>query len=121
MGMIAVSQFDYNYTRRTMELLNQSGAGPYEVTNLINSLLGLLVVPRESVFAALPDVPVAALRSWGITRKSIRRFSPPTRSKPRSKRNGNVANGQGPTLRELVEKLRDAVARGTLKPRIANN
>ena len=121
MGMIAVSQFDYNFTRRTMELLNQSGAGPYEVTTLINSLLGLLVVPRESVFAALPDVPVADLRSWGITRKSIRRFSTPTRPKPRSKRNGNVGNRQGPTLRELVEKLRDAVARGTLKPKIANN
>ena len=37
-GMVAVSQFDYEYTRRTLELVHQSGAGPYEVANLINCL-----------------------------------------------------------------------------------
>ena len=132
MGMVAVSQFDYMYTRRTLELVHQSGAGPYEVTTLINCLLGLLIVPRESVFAALPDVPVAGLRSWGITRKSIRKFTVQrngrTSRNGRKTRNGNNgrngSNGHahhGPTLRQLVQQLRQAVAGGTLKPRIANN
>ncbi len=121
--MVALTKFDYAYTRRTLELVHQSGAGPYEVTNLINCLLGLLLVPKDSVFAALPDVPVKGLRSWGITRKSIRKFS------AGPKRNGRNGNGRkrrnshadGPTLRQLVEQLRTAVAAGTLKPRIANN
>jgi micrococcal nuclease len=127
MGMVAVSQFDYAYTRRTLELLHQSGAGPYEVTNLINCLLGLLLVPKDSVFAALPDVPVKGLSSWGITRKSIRKFSVARKSNGRKRRGtGNRSNGSnghaaGPTLRQLVEQLRTAVAGGTLKPRIANN
>ena len=124
--MVAVSQFDYAYTRRTLELVHQSGAGPYEVTNLINCLLGLLLVPRDSVFAALPDVPVKGLQSWGITRNSIRKFSAGRKGngrngngrKRRSARNGHP---DGPTLRQLVEQLRTAVAGGRLKPRIANN
>ncbi len=130
--MVAVSKFDYEYTRRTLELVHQSGAGPYEVANLINCLLGLLLVPKDSVFAALPDVPVKGLSSWGITRKSIRKFSVARKSKGRngngrtrrSTRNGqNGRNGhaEGPTLRQLVEQLRSAVTGGTLKPRIANN
>ncbi len=126
MGMVAVSQFDYEYTRRTLEIVHQSGAGPYEVTNLINCLLGLLIVPRESVFAALPDVPVAGLKSWGISRKSIRKFRVQRNGRNgRKARNGTRgSNGhahQGPTLRQLVDQLRQAVAGGTLKPRIANN
>lgn len=125
MGMVAVSQFDYMYTRRTLELVHQSGAGPYEVTNLINCLLGLLIVPKESVFAALPDVPVAGLRSWGITRKSIRKFSTHRagRNGRKVRRGGTRSNGHahGPTLRQLVDQLRQAVTGGTLKPRIANN
>ncbi len=122
--MVAVSQFDYVFTRRTLELVHQSGAGPYEVTNLINCLLGLLLVPKDSVFAALPDVPVKGLRSWGITRKSIRKFSVGRKGNGRKRRSGsNGRNGHadGPTLRQLVEQLRTAVVGGTLKPRIANN
>ena len=126
MGMVAVSQFDYEYTRRTLEIVHQSSAGPYEVTNLINCLLGLLIVPRESVFAALPDVPVAGLKSWGISRKSIRKFRVQRNGRNgRKARNGTRgSNGHahhGPTLRQLVDQLRQAVAGGTLKPRIANN
>jgi hypothetical protein len=127
--MVAVSQFDYTFTRRTLELVHNSGAGPYEVTNLINSLLGLLLVPKDSVFAALPEVPVKGLGSWGITRNSIRKFSVGGNGngrarngrKRRSSTNGRNGHADGPTLRQLVEKLRTAVAAGTLKPRIANN
>ena len=118
-GMVPVSQFDYAFTRRTLELVSQSSAGPYDVTILINCLLGLLIVPKASVLAALPDVPVSDLRSWGISSKSIRRFSAgPTGGNGRGGRNGH---DQGPTLRQLMERLRRAVARGNLKPRIANN
>ena len=127
--MVAVSQFDYTFTRRTLEIVHQSGAGPYEVTNLINCLLGLLLVPRDSVFAALPDVPVKGLHSWGITRKSIRKFSAGRKGngrngngrKRRSASNRRTGHPDGPTLRQLVEQLRTAVAGGRLKPRIANN
>ena len=124
--MVALTKFDYAYTRRTLELVHQSGAGPYEVTNLINCLLGLLLVPKDSVFAALPDVPVKGLRSWGITRQSIRKFSVGPKRNGRNGRNGNGrkrrnSHADGPTLRQLVEQLRTAVAAGTLKPRIANN
>ena len=121
-GMVAVSQFDSMFTRRTLELVHQSGAGPYEVTNLINCLLGLLLVPKDSVFASLPDVPVKGLRSWGITRNSIRKFRVQRNGrKRRSASNRRTGHPDGPTLRQLVEQLRTAVAGGRLKPRIANN
>ena len=118
--MVAVCQFDYSYTRRTLEQLHNSNAGPYEVTNLINSLLGLLLVPKETIFASLPEVPVSGLKSWGITRKSIRRFKTARNGSSRRNGNGN-GNTHGPTLRQLIDQLRRSVTRGKIKPRIANN
>ncbi len=111
--MVALSEFEHGFTRRTLEMVGQSGAGPFEVPSIINSLLGLLIVPRYSVLAGLPDVPFASLKSWGIGRDSIRRFNGALK--------GAARGDRGPTLRQFVEKLRLAVARRKVFPRIANH
>jgi micrococcal nuclease len=111
--MAALSEFEHGYTRQTLEMVGQSGAGPFEVPSVINSLLGLLIVPRHSVLAGLPEVAFASLRSWGIGRDSIRRFNGPLKGAARAER--------GPTLRQLVERLRLAVARRKVVPRFANH
>ncbi len=41
---------------RAIEKLSQEGESVYEVTQLINSLLGLLVYPRERFFETIPEI-----------------------------------------------------------------
>lgn len=61
-------------TRTNLELTEQwrlehSGSGFSEVTHLINSLLGLIVLPKERVLNELRQVPVAptGVGEWGVS------------------------------------------------------
>lgn len=88
-----------DFARRTQQNLaairelRPAGQPVYEVTQLINSLLGLLVFPKEEFFQVIPNTPVALLRrdGWPIP---------------------EVAPGyqQVRNLRELIRYLRNAVA-----------
>ena len=106
--MVYARDFRHSYMGRTLELVH-GYRGPHEATNLINCLIGLLVVPSDTVYGVIPDTPLSKLRDWGISRKSIKRFS-----------KGRKSNGQPPTLRQIIRRLRRSVAQFQAKPRYAN-
>ncbi|MBK6592768.1 MAG: hypothetical protein IPG23_08490 [Burkholderiales bacterium] len=83
----------------------QGYSGPFEATLLVNCLLGLLVVPKETVLEAIPEVPFSELANWGLSDTSIKC---PGRS---TKTNPNPS-----TLRGLVANLRHSVAHFRVKP-----
>ena len=106
--MLYARDFKHSFMGRTLELVHDY-RGPHETTNLINCLIGLLIVPNDTVYRMIPDTPMRSMRDWGISSKSIKRFS-----------NGKKSNGHPPTLRQLVRRLRRSVAQFRAKPRYAN-
>ena len=100
--MRSTIESDREFMERTLKLV-RGYKGRYEATNLINCLLGMLIVPSKAMFTGIPEEPLSRLRGWGISPKSIRRYP---------------SNGNGrATLREIVHHLRNAAARSTLRPR----
>lgn len=84
---------------RTIEAARAQGApGAFETTQLINSTLGLLVLPRERYIDHIPETPLDELeaKGWPIP-KVVGDFP-------------NVAH-----LRQLITKLRHAVAHFNLE------
>ncbi|MFZ4288268.1 HEPN family nuclease [Variovorax sp. HJSM1_2] len=78
--------------------LQESGVEIFEVTALVNSMLGLLVFPQQSYVDALPEVPLDELEreGWPIPRLD-----------------GNYP--QAKNLKQLVRYLRNAVAHFNMK------
>jgi len=76
---------------RAIDELSKQGANVYEVTQLINSLLGLLIFPKERMFYKIPH----------IRREDMEREGWPLPYEEKSQ----VRN-----LRELVKSIRNAVA-----------
>lgn len=55
-------------TRQNLEYIEQSkqnGSDVYEVTQLVNSLLGLLVFPQQRYFNQIPETPIEQLQKDG--------------------------------------------------------
>lgn len=55
-------------TRSNLDVLQKaqaSGERVYEVTALVNSLLGLLVFPQQRFVELIPETPIAELRAQG--------------------------------------------------------
>jgi len=88
-----------DFARRTqsnLEAINRlkdSGHDVYEATQLINSMLGLLVFPKEEYFNRIPTVPLSELeaKGWPVPRVT-----------------GDFA--QVTDLRHLIRCLRNAIA-----------
>jgi len=83
----------------------------FEVTLLINCLVGLLILPRELCYNNIPDTPIDQLKDWGLCANHI--------IKPgRNKRNPGK-NEDGPelkkTLKDVVRSMRNSVAHFRLK------
>ncbi len=74
-------EFERDFMRRTLELLKQY-KGPYDTTLLLNCLLGLLIVPKESSIDRIPEDPIDRLKEWGISPKSILDFGNRKSPKP---------------------------------------
>lgn len=74
-----------------IERLKAEGEEVYETTQLINSLLSLLIFPREIFFKNIPEIPFEKLVQDGIPVPTINK-------------------GETPNLRILVRKLRNSVA-----------
>ena len=76
---------------RAIEKLSQDGESVYEVTQLINSLLGLLVYPRENFFDEIPEITREAMikQGWPLPDEEISQIQ---------------------NLRKLVKNMRNAVA-----------
>lgn len=103
--MVYARELDQKHLLNTVKLI-RSYKGRYESTNLLNSLLALLVLPNEKLFGRIPDVPITQLAGWGIQEESIRSLGDDHRG-----------NGHRPTLRRVVKSLRRAVAELKVKPR----
>jgi hypothetical protein len=56
------SDFERAFIERSLALVQQY-SGPYDAALLLNCLLGLLVVPKESCLAAIPETPIADLKT----------------------------------------------------------
>jgi len=100
-----LSNFERSFSEHTLAVLDEY-AGQYDATLLINCLLGLLVVPKETVLHAIPETPLSELGKWGIAPASIK--APGTSRGP---------NDPDPnTLRGLVANLRHSVAHFRIQP-----
>lgn len=88
-----------DFTKRTkrnlavIEELHEKGEEVYEVTQLVNSCLGLLVFPKERFIQEIPETPLEQLEQEGW---------------PIPKLTGNFP--QARNLRELIRYLRNAIA-----------
>lgn len=98
------SDFERAFIERSLTLV-QEYKGPFDATLLLNCLLGLLVVPKESCLAAIPQVPITELKEWGIDPKAITSFG-----------RSDGPNNDPQNLRGLVWRLRNAVAHFRFKP-----
>ena len=96
--------FAKSFMRRTLEIARDYD-GPFDATLLINCLLGLLVVPKEALIERIPTTPFGSLADWGIQPSSI--ISP-----------GKCDYGHEhfPDLRQLVKRMRNAVAHFKIEP-----
>lgn len=97
-------EFERDFMRRTLQLV-ETYRGPHDATLLLNSLLGLLLIPKERYLDRIPADPVADLPKWGIRPSSILAFPAPTK-----------ANPEPETIRGVVHSLRNAVAHSRFKP-----
>lgn len=96
---------DVDFAARTVKIIQQydqcTRPGPenFEVTLLVNCLVGLLILPQQRRYDSIPDTPIEDLAQWSIEPAFIQNW-------------GSPRNGQNPpkTLKELVRRLRNAVA-----------
>jgi hypothetical protein len=97
-------KFQHDFMNRTLYIMHEY-KGPYDATILINCLLGLLVLPKETLINRIPPDPYEELAQWGINPKSIVKF-------------GKCEDGyeHAPTLRQFVRRLRNAVAHFNVEP-----
>lgn len=82
----------------------------YEVTLLINCLLGLLIIPNEKLFNAVPPLPIDQLTDWGLQSNFVHEWG----KRPLKEIKLKVADWY--TLVELVYQLRNSVAHTRFKP-----
>ena len=98
------SDFERAFMERSLVLVKDY-SGPFDATILLNCLLGLLIVPKESCIKAIPIDPIEKISEWGISRQSIKKLG---------KFRGQDDDPN--TLRGLVWHLRNAVAHFHFRP-----
>ena len=96
--------FAKSFMRRTLEIARDY-AGPYDATLLVNCLLGLLIVPKEALIEKVPATPFQSLADWGINPTSIK-----------SPGRCEYGHEHSPNLRQLVRRMRNAVAHFRIEP-----
>jgi len=97
--------FARSFTRRTLTLVGDYD-GALDATLLINCLLGLLIVPKETLVDKIPTTPFESLQEWGINPNSIRKVG-----------RCEFGHEHRPNLRQLVRRLRNAVAHFRIEPK----
>lgn len=97
-------QFELDFMKRTLKLVKQY-KGPYDATLLLNCLLGLLIVPKESSIDKIPYDPISNISKWGISPNSIKSFGAATNRNPKPD-----------TLRGIIWNLRNALCHSHFKP-----
>jgi hypothetical protein len=97
-------KFELDFMSRSRKIIEEY-QGPYDATLLINCMLGLLVVPKETLFSDIPLIPFESLTDWGIKPGSILEMG-----------KCNDRHEHLPNLRQLVLRMRNAVAHFRIKP-----
>ncbi|MEW6226592.1 MAG: HEPN family nuclease [Bacillota bacterium] len=69
--------FERDFIVRTLKIIRQYEkyvpvSEQFEVTLLINCLLGLLVLPKERCYVDIPDVLIEELEGWGLRADHIK-------------------------------------------------
>ncbi len=103
--MSYLSNFERSFTEHTLAIVEAYSA-EYDATLLINCLLGLLVVPKETMLNAIPETQLSELEKWGIDPLSIKEAG----------RSIGKNDPDPQTLRGLVFNMRHAVAHFNIKP-----
>jgi len=94
------TDIDVDFARRTLRIIEQydctkkRGSENFEVTLLVNCLVGLLIMPHQRRRDLIPDVGVGGLAEWSIEASFI----------------SSWGQGRKKTLRQLVRGLRNSVA-----------
>ena len=89
------TDFDNDFIQRTLDILLDYKA-PWEVTLLINCLVGLLILPKERLFDKIPDVNIQELTDdWGIKPEHITNIH---------------CRSCGHKLRNVIRQIRNSVA-----------
>lgn len=96
--------FERDFMRRTLAIV-QGYDGTFDATILINCLLGLLVMPKETLFNKIPMEPYENLAKWGVSPTSVKKFG-----------KCEYGHEHPPTLRQLVKRMRNAVAHFKIVP-----
>ena len=104
--MSYLSDFERSFSDHTLRII-EGYKGPYSATILINCLLGLLVVPKETAMKALPKDGLSCVEQWGISPQCIK-----NPGKVGYKDKERVSS----TVKDLVVNLRHAVAHFRIKP-----
>jgi hypothetical protein len=93
-------EFEKDFMSRTLKFVREY-KGEYNATLIINCLLGLLVVPKETSYDKIPNDPIREnLSSWGLSEECIT----------------NYGNQNPKTIRQLVRHLRNSVAHFKIEP-----
>ncbi len=98
------SDFERDFMERSLILIKEY-KGAFDATILLNCLLGLLIVPKESCLKAIPLDPIEEISKWGISRESIKELG-----------NSKEKDDNPNTLRGIVWHLRNAVAHFRFRP-----
>jgi len=101
--MAEYENIDIDFAKRTLKILKQydqtrqTREESFEVTLLINCLVGLLVLPQKHRLDLIPDILVEDLKEWNIDPEFIKDW-------------GTMKEGEIKNLRQLVRRLRNSVA-----------
>jgi HEPN pEK499 p136 len=106
--MSYLSNFERSFSEHTLQLV-QNYDGKFPATLMVNCLLGLLVVPRETALKSIPEEPLTEIENWGVSRTSIKNVGRKTENAPDPE-----------TLRGFVSNLRHSVAHFRIEPVPAN-
>jgi hypothetical protein len=105
-----ITDYEREFVERTQAILQNYG-GEYQLTNAINCMLGLIILPNEMLKRSQSPkwgLPIAEIQELNFLR--IRQFKP-----IRGKRNG-VTEYFPKTLKVFLKKVRNGLAHQNIKP-----
>ena len=101
--MSEYSNFPKDFLIRTKENLNKY-SGNFEVTNLINNCLGLIIIPKQLLIDILPDYEFNELdNKYGISKANIK-----------NERNSDFK------LKNVIIHIRNGLAHGRIEQKSSN-
>ncbi len=102
--MSEYTHFPTNFISRTKENLNMY-KGKYDVTNLINNCLGLIIIPKQQLNENLPQYTFNQQdKTYGITQNNI-----------------TLESQSNYSLRNIIRHIRNGLAHGRIEQRTENN